>query len=94
MSVRYILSMRPPFSSDWRKSYHASLAAALGVAWRKYNRGWSVDGISYGRRVLVNSEGLMQVFTRMDDLKRETPKRPLNEVSEQVIWGMEKDDSE
>jgi len=30
----------------------------------------------------------------MDDLKRETPKRPLDEVAEQVIRGMENDGRE
>ncbi len=36
----------------------------------------------------------MQAFAQMDDLKRETPKRPMDEMSEQVIRGMEKDGSE
>ena len=94
MSAKYMLRARPPFSPDWRKSYHLTSAAALVAAWRKYNREWSVDSITNGTSVAINSEGLMQAFTRMDDLKRETPQRPLNEVSEQVIWGMEKDDSE
>ena len=71
------------------KSYHADLAAALGVAWRKYNREWSVDDITNGGKVVVSSEGLMRAFTRMDDLKREAPQRPLGEVSEQVIQEME-----
>ncbi len=94
MSAKYVLSARQPFSADWRKSTHETLAAALGVAWRKYNREWSVDSITHEQKVVINSEGLMQAFTRMDDLKRETPKRPLDEVSEQVIRGMEKDGSE
>ncbi|HVF28348.1 MAG TPA: hypothetical protein VM943_08925 [Pyrinomonadaceae bacterium] len=89
MSVKYMLSARPPFSADWRKTYHGSLASALGVAWRKYNREWSVDSISHEQKVVINSEGLMQAFTRMDDLKRETPKLSLNAVSEQVIQGMD-----
>ncbi len=88
-----MLSARPPFSPDWRKSYHPTLALSLGAAWRKFNREWSVDSITNGTSVVINTEELMQAFTRMDELKRETPKRPLNEVSEQVIWGMEKDDS-
>ncbi len=36
----------------------------------------------------------MQAFAQMDDLKRETPKRPLDEVSEQVIREMGKDGDE
>ncbi len=89
-----MLSTRPPFSPDWRKTYHATLASALGVAWRKYNREWSVDSITHERRVIIDSEGLMQAFTRMDDLKRETPKCPLNEMSEQVIRGMDRSGDE
>ena len=73
MSAKYVLSTRPPFSADWRKSYHPTLAGALGAAWRKYNREWSVDGITNGGKVVVSSEGLMRAFTRMDDLKREAP---------------------
>jgi len=84
-----MLSARPPFSPDWRKSYHPTFAFALGAAWRKYNREWSVDSITNGPSIVINSEGLMQAFAEMDDLKRETPKRPLDEVSEQVIRGME-----
>ena len=72
MSAKYMLSTRPPFSADWRKTYHATLAAALGVAWRKYNREWSVDSISHEQKVVIDSDGLMQAFTRMDNLKRET----------------------
>jgi len=89
-----MLSTRPPFSADWRKTYHTSLASALGVAWRRYNREWSVDSISHGQKVVINSDGLTQAFARMDDLKRETPKRPLDEVSEQVIRGMKIDGGE
>ena len=86
-----MLSARPPFSPDWRKSYHPTLALSLGAAWRKFNREWSVDSITNGTSVVINTEELMQAFTRMDDLKRETPKRPMDEMSEQVIRGMEKD---
>ena len=89
VSVQYMLSTRPPFSADWRKTYHATLAAALGVAWRKYSREWSVDSISHERSVVINSEGLMQAFNLMDNLKRESPERPLIEMSEQVIQGMD-----
>ncbi len=89
-----MLSTRPPFSADWSKSTHETLATALCVAWRKYNREWSVDGITNGQKVVVSSEGLMRALTRMDDLKRETPERPLGEVSEQVIQEMEIDGDE
>ncbi|MDQ3255016.1 MAG: hypothetical protein M3R15_14125 [Acidobacteriota bacterium] len=94
MSAKYMLSARPPFSPDWCKSFHPTFASALGAAGRKYNREWSVDSITNGPSVVINSEGLMQAFTRMDELKRETPKRPLDEVSEQVIRGKERDGSE
>ena len=89
-----MLCARAPFSPDWRKSYHPTFASALGVAWRKYHREWSVDSITNGASVVINSEGLMQAFAQMDNLRRETPKRPLDEMSEQVIRGMEKDGSE
>jgi hypothetical protein len=32
VSVKYTLRARAPFSADWHKSYHATLASALGVA--------------------------------------------------------------
>ncbi len=89
-----MLSARPPFTPNCRKSYHPTLALSLGAAWRKFNREWSVDSITNGPSVVINTEGLMQAFAQMDDLKRETPKRPLDEVSEQVIRGMEKEGRE
>ncbi len=89
MSVRYTLSARAPFSAGWRKSTHETLAGALGAAWRKYNREWSIDGISHGQKVVIDSQGLMQAFARTDEIMRETPKLSLDEVAEQVIREME-----
>jgi hypothetical protein len=89
-----MMSTRPPFSADWRKTYHRSLVAALGTAWRKYKREWSVDGILHEQKVVISSEGLIQAFARMDNIMRETPTLSLDEVSEQVIQGMEIDVSE
>jgi hypothetical protein len=94
VSAKYTLSARAPFSAGWRKSTHDTLAAAVGAAWRKYNREWSIDGISHGQKVVIDSQGLMQAFARMDEIMRETPKLSLDEVSEQVIRGIEKNVSE
>ncbi len=94
MSVKYTLSARAPFSADWGKSIHETLGAAVGAAWRKYNREWSIDGISHGQKVVIDSQGLMQAFARMDEIRRETPTLSLDEVSEQVIRGIEKNVSE
>lgn len=94
MSAKYVLSTRPPFSADWRKTYHRSLPVALSTAWRKYKREWSVDNISHEQKVVFDSEGLMQVFSRMDALMRETPTLSLDEVSEQIVRGIGKEVSE
>jgi hypothetical protein len=89
-----MMSTRPPFSPDWRKSYHRSLAVALSTAWRKYKREWSVDNISHEQKVVFDGEGLMQVFSRMDEIMRGTPTLSLDEVSERIVRGIEKDVSE
>ncbi len=94
MSAKYVLSTRQPFSADWRKTYHRSLAIALSTAWRKYKREWSVDNITHEQKVVFDGEGLMQVFSRMDEIMRATPTLSLDEVSEQVIQGMEIDVNE
>ncbi len=89
MSVRYTLSARAPFSADWRKGTHDTLAAALSVAWRRYKREWSIDNISRGQSIVFDSDGMMRAFSRMDEIMRETPKLSLGEVAEQVIREME-----
>jgi hypothetical protein len=90
MSVKYMLSSRPPFASDWRKTYHATLTTALETAWRKHNREWSVDNIVREQEVIINRDELMQAFNQMDNLARDLPKRSLPEISEQVIREMNK----
>ena len=85
MSARYAVSLRAPFTSDWRKSLHADLAAALSSAWRKHGRDWSVGSITREQRVVIDRDGLSQAFARMDDLLRELPRRPAREAAEQVI---------
>ena len=89
MSVRYTLSARAPFSADWRKGTHDTLAAALSVAWRRYKREWSIDNISRGQSIVFDSDGMMRAFSRMDEIMRETPKLSLGEVAEQVIREMD-----
>lgn len=92
MSARYAVSLRAPFTSEWRKSLHADLTAALSVAWRKHEREWSVDSITSEQKVIIDSDGLAQAFARIDDLLRELPKRPVSEAAEQVIREMERGD--
>jgi hypothetical protein len=94
MSVKYMLTSRPPFISDWRKTYHTSLTNALETAWRKHNREWSIDSIAREQKVIISREELMQAFNQMDDLMRELPKRTLPEISEQVIREMERESDE
>jgi hypothetical protein len=90
VSARYTLSARAPFSADWQKGTHDTLAGALGVAWRKYNREWSIDSISRGQSIVIDSAGMMRAFSRMDEIMRESPTLSLGEVSEQVIREIER----
>lgn len=92
MSAKFLLSCRPPFASNWRKTYHASLTTALETAWRKHNREWSVDSIVQEQKVIINREELMQAFSQMDNLTRELPKPSLPEISDRVIREMNKID--
>jgi hypothetical protein len=85
MTGKYMVNSRAPFISTWTKSYSISLASALEAAWRKHNRDWSVDSIVQEQRIVVNSEELIQAFTRMDNLAHEQPKRSLKEISEQAV---------
>ena len=85
MSGKYTVSMRPPFASNWTKSQHESLASALSGAWRKHNKDFSVDNVSYEQKVIINHEELARAFTEMDDLSREQPKRQPYELAEEII---------
>jgi ubiquinone biosynthesis protein UbiJ len=85
MSGKYTVSLRAPFTSSWRKTQHASLAIALGGAWRKHRNNFSVDSITQEQKVVINSEELAQAFAQMDNLAHDQPKRPLHEIAEQVI---------
>jgi predicted trehalose synthase len=85
VSARYAVNLRAPFASDWRKSLHADLAAALSSAWRKHSRDWSVGSITKEQKVVIDNDALAQAFARMDDLLRELPRRPAREAAEQVI---------
>ena len=90
MSGKYMVSLRAPFTSSWRKTYHESLVVALRGAWRKHNNNWSVDSISQEQKVIINSEELSQAFAQMDDLAHNQPKRPPLEIAEQVIQEIDK----
>jgi hypothetical protein len=79
------VSLRAPFASQWSKSQHESLASALSVAWRKHNKDFSVDHVSFERKVIIDHEALAQAFTEMDQLSREQPKRQPSELAEQII---------
>ena len=87
---KYTVSLRAPFTSKWSKSNHESLAGALSGAWRKHNKDFSVDNVSYERRVIINHELLAQAFIEMDNLAREQPKRLPHELAELIIQKMDK----
>lgn len=90
VSTKYTLSSRAPFAATWTKTPGASLRATLETAWRKHQRGWSIDSITRGQSVFLSSEELMQAFTQMDNLAREQPQRSRHEIAEQVIQEMNK----
>lgn len=85
---KYIVNLRAPFTSNWSKSKHESLAGALNGAWRKHHKDFSVDNVSYEQKVVINSESLAQAISEMDNLAREQPKRPSVELAELVIQKM------
>jgi hypothetical protein len=59
-------------------------------AWRKHSRGYSVDNITHEREVFIDSQMMTQMLDEMDNLVREMPKRPLSEITEQVILGYQR----
>lgn len=85
MIRKYTVSLRAPFISQWSKSQHESLASALSSAWRKHNREFSIDNVSYEHKVIINHEELAQAFTEMDNLSREQPKCLPYELAELII---------
>ena len=90
MSGKYTVSLRAPFTSNWSSNLHESLAGALSGAWRKHNKDFSVDNISYEQKVIINHETLVEAFTEMDRLSRERPKRQPYELAEQIIQKIDK----
>jgi hypothetical protein len=90
MNVKYTVSLRAPFTSNWSKAPHPSLAKALDSAWRKYKRDYSVATISYEGMTIFTNEELMQAFDRMDNLAREQSKPQPLEFAGQVIQEMGK----
>ena len=85
MSAKYTVSLRAPFHVNWSKSQHKTLAGALSGAWRKYNKDFSVNNVSYGQKVIIDHEELARAFTEMDNLSRERPKRQPYELAEHII---------
>jgi hypothetical protein len=90
VSGKYTVSLRAPFASNWSKSQHESLASALSGAWRKHNKDFSVDNVSYEQKVIINHEELARAFTEMDDLSREQPQPPPHELAELIIQKIDK----
>ncbi len=90
MSERYTVSWRAPFTARWSKTHSDSLAGSLTFAWRKHHKGGSVDNITQGQEVIIDSEVMAQVLDEMDNLVRDNPKPSLAEVAEQVIRGLDK----
>lgn len=90
MSDKYLIRSRAPFASAWTKAYSPSLITALETAWRKHTREWSIADIAQDQGIIFNREELVQAFTQMDDLTRDHPKRPLHEITEQIIKEMGK----
>lgn len=86
---KYTVNLRATFTSNWSKNKHESLAGALSGAWRKHNKGFSVDNVSYERKVIINYELLAQAFTEMDNLSREQPKRQPYELAEMIVQKMD-----
>lgn len=89
MRVRYIVSVRQPFASDWTKSWHDSMASVLRFAWRKHKRGCSVDNISHLQEIILNKQDLMQAIAEMDTLLQDQPKLSLDEIAAQAIHKMD-----
>lgn len=85
MSERYVVSLRAPFASDWGKSVHGDLPAAVLVAWRRHGREWSVGDITKGQKAVIGGDELAQAIARLNELRREQPRQPAREAAEQVV---------
>lgn len=59
-------------------------------AWRRHDKGCSIDSIRQGQMVIVDSEMMEQVLVEMDNLLRECPQQSLSEVAEQIVKGLDK----
>src|SRR3954469_11215098 len=88
MSAKYTVSLRAPFTANWSKAQHPSLAKALDSAWRKYKKDYSISTITYEGGTIFTNEDLTQAFDRMDNLAREQSKPQPFELAEQVIQEM------
>jgi hypothetical protein len=89
VSGRYTVSWRAPFTTRWSKTHSESLAGSLIFAWRKHNKGCSVDNITQGENVIINSEVMTQLLDEMDNLMQVYPKPSLSEVAERVVQGLD-----
>ena len=85
MSGKFTVSLRAPFASNWSKGQYDSLTSALSGAWRKRNKDFSVDNVSYEQKVIIDHEALGQAFAEMDHLSRERPKCQAYELAEQAL---------
>lgn len=90
MSGKYTVSWRAPFSTRWSKTHSESLAGSLTFAWRKHNKGCSVDNITQGESVIIDSGVVAQLLDEMDNLMHAHPKPSLSEVAERIIQGLDK----
>jgi hypothetical protein len=90
VNAKYTVSWRAPFTTRWSKTHNEALAGSLVFAWRKHNKGCSVDNITQGESIIISSEVMAQVLDEMDNLVRDHPKPSLAEAAEKVIQGIEK----
>lgn len=82
---KYTLSCRAPFTSRWSKTQHEALFDAMFAAWRKHNKGYSVDNITHEHEVSISGDVMAQALNEIDNLVRETPGRQVSEIIEQIV---------
>lgn len=90
MSERYTVSWRAPFTTRWSKTHSESLAGSMVFAWRKHDKGCSVDNITRGESVIIESGVMTQLLDEMDNLMHARPKPSISEVAESIIHGLDK----